>query len=214
MESPDLARMREEYAREGLDEAAAGDDPLALLGRWLNSAIDAGLYEPNAMALATATPDGRPSVRIVLLKGLDDRGLTFFTGYESRKGAEIEANPRAAAVMLWHPLQRQVRVEGGVSRIDEAESDAYFQSRPRGSQVGAVASPQSRVISSREALDRRFAEVEQVFAGDDVQRPPIWGGYRIALELVEFWQGRHDRLHDRLRYVRKGDAWRRDRLAP
>ncbi|VXB67610.1 pyridoxamine 5'-phosphate oxidase [Aeromicrobium sp. 9AM] len=214
METPDLARMREEYAREGLDEAAAGDDPLALLGRWLNEAIDAGVYEPNSMALATATPDGRPSVRIVLLKGLDDRGLTFFTGYESRKGAELEANPRAAAVMLWHPLQRQVRVEGRVTRIDEAESDAYFTSRPRGSQIGAVASPQSRVISSREALERRVAEVEQVFDHHDVVRPPIWGGYRIALESVEFWQGRQSRLHDRIRYVRQSDGWRRDRLAP
>lgn len=214
METPDLARMRAEYAREGLDEAAAGDDPLALLGRWLNEAIDAGMYEPNAMALATATPDGQPSVRIVLLKGLDDRGLTFFTGYESRKGAELDANPRAAAVMLWHPLQRQVRVEGGVTRIDEAESDAYFASRPRGAQIGAVASPQSRVISSRGVLDERVAEVTQVFDGQDVMRPPIWGGYRIALESVEFWQGRYDRLHDRLRYVRAGDGWRRDRLAP
>ncbi|KRC66201.1 pyridoxine 5'-phosphate oxidase [Aeromicrobium sp. Root236] len=214
METPDLARMREEYAREGLDEAAAGDDPLALLGRWLNEAIDAGLHEPNAMALATATSDGRPSVRIVLLKGLDDRGLTFFTGYESRKGAELEANPRAAAVMLWHPLQRQVRVEGGVTRIDEAESDAYFGSRPRGSQVGAVASPQSRPVASREVLERRVAEVERVFDGQDVVRPPVWGGYRIALESIEFWQGRQNRLHDRLRYLRQGDGWRRDRLAP
>ena len=214
METPDLARMREEYAREGLDEAAAGDDPLALLGRWLNEAIDAGMYEPNAMALATATPDGQPSVRIVLLKGLDDRGLTFFTGYESRKGAELAANPRAAAVMLWHPLQRQVRVEGGVTRIDEAESDAYFASRPRGAQIGAVASPQSRVISSRGMLDDRVAEVTQVFDGQDVMRPPIWGGYRVALESVEFWQGRYNRLHDRLRYRRAGDGWRRDRLAP
>ncbi|WP_332663518.1 pyridoxamine 5'-phosphate oxidase [Aeromicrobium sp.] len=214
METPDLARMRAEYAREGLDEATAGDDPLTLLGRWLNEAIDAGVYEPNAMALATATPDGRPSVRIVLLKGLDERGLTFFTGYESRKGAEIDANPRAAAVMLWHPLQRQVRVEGAVTRIDEAESDAYFGSRPRGAQIGAVASPQSRVIAGREVLDERVAEVEQVFDGHDVLRPPIWGGYRVALESVEFWQGRPDRLHDRLQYVREGDGWRRDRLAP
>ncbi|MEJ7633729.1 pyridoxamine 5'-phosphate oxidase [Aeromicrobium sp.] len=214
MESPDLARMRAEYARDGLEEAAAGDDPLALFGRWLGEAIDAGLHEPNAMALATATPDGRPSSRIVLLKGLDDRGLTFFTGYESRKGAELAANPRAAATMLWHPLQRQVRVEGPVARIDEAESDAYFQSRPRGSQIGAVASPQSRRIASREVLEERVIEVEQIFAGHDVLRPPIWGGYRIALEQVEFWQGRESRLHDRLRYLRQGDGWRRDRLAP
>jgi pyridoxamine 5'-phosphate oxidase len=214
METPDLARMREEYARAGLDEAAAGDEPLGLLGRWLNEAIDAGLHEPNAMALATATPDGRPSVRIVLLKGLDERGLTFFTGYESRKGAELEANPRAAAVMLWHPLQRQVRVEGRVSRIEDAESDAYFDSRPRGSQIGAVASPQSQVIASREVLEQRVAEVSQVFEGHDVLRPPVWGGYRVALESVEFWQGRQSRLHDRLRFVRTSDGWRRDRLAP
>jgi len=166
------------------------------------------------MALATATSDGRPSTRIVLLKGLDDRGLTFFTGYESRKGLELEANPWAAAVMLWHPLQRQVRVEGRVTRIDEAESDAYFQSRPRGSQVGAVASPQSRPIASREVLERRVAEVERVFEGQEVVRPPVWGGYRIALDSVEFWQGRQNRLHDRLRYLRQGDGWRRDRLAP
>jgi pyridoxamine 5'-phosphate oxidase len=214
MESPDLARMREEYARGGLDEATAGDDPLALFVRWLDDAIQAAVHEPNAMALATATPDGRPSVRIVLLKGLDDRGLTFFTGYESRKAHELAANPRAAATMLWHPLQRQVRVEGGVTRIADAESDAYFRSRPRGSQVGAVASPQSRPISSRRVLEQRVAEVEQVFEGQDVQRPPIWGGYRIAPETVEFWQGRQDRLHDRLRYVRDGASWRRDRLAP
>jgi pyridoxamine 5'-phosphate oxidase len=214
METPDLARMRAEYAREGLDETAAGDDPLALFGRWLGEAVDAGLHEPNAMALATATTDGRPSVRIVLLKGLDDRGLTFFTGYESRKGAELAANPRAAATMLWHPLQRQVRVEGAVTRVDEAESDAYFVSRPRGSQIGAVASPQSRVIAGRDVLEQRVVEVEQVFDGHDVLRPPIWGGYRVAIETVEFWQGRESRLHDRLRYVRLPDGWRRERLAP
>ncbi|AXT85931.1 pyridoxamine 5'-phosphate oxidase [Aeromicrobium sp. A1-2] len=214
METPDLAQMRAEYAREGLDETAAGDDPLALFGRWLNEAIDADLYEPNAMALATATRDGRPAVRIVLLKGLDERGLTFFTSYESRKGAELEANPRAAATMLWHPLQRQVRVEGVVNRIDEAESDSYFQSRPRGSQIGAVASPQSRPIPNRESLEQRVLEVEQVFGGHEIVRPPIWGGYRIAFDTIEFWQGRESRLHDRLRYARQGDGWRRDRLAP
>lgn len=214
METPDLSRMRAEYAEEGLDEESAGHDPLALLGRWLDEAVEAGLHEPNAMALATATPDGRPSVRIVLLKGLDDRGLMFFTGYESRKGAELDANPRAAATMLWHPLQRQVRVEGPVTRVDEAESDVYFASRPRGSQIGAVASPQSRPIASREALEQRVLEVEQVFQDHEVLRPPIWGGYRIAPESVEFWQGRVNRLHDRLRFVRRDDRWRRDRLAP
>jgi pyridoxamine 5'-phosphate oxidase len=215
MDSPDLARMRSEYARDGLDEAAAGADPLALFRRWLAEAVAAGVPEPNAMALATATPDGRPSVRIVLLKGLDDEGLVFFTGYESRKGLEIAANPRAAATMLWHPLQRQVRVEGPVTRVDETVSDAYFASRPRGAQIGAVASPQSRPIPDRQALEDRVAEVEHVFGGRDVVRSPAWGGYRVAVESVEFWQGRENRLHDRLLFTRTADrAWARERLAP
>jgi pyridoxamine 5'-phosphate oxidase len=214
MEYPDLARMREQYARDGLDEKDAGDDPLALFRTWLGEAIMAELHEPNAMALATATTDGRPSVRTVLLKGLDERGLVFFTGYESRKGRELEANPRAAATMLWHPLQRQVRVEGAVTRVADDESDDYFASRPRGSQIGAVASPQSRAISGRDVLEERVAEVERVFAGSEVMRPPVWGGYRVALDVVEFWQGRQDRLHDRLRFVRAGDRWQRERLAP
>lgn len=214
METPDLARMRSEYARDGLDENAAGDDPLALFARWLDDAVDAGIDEPNAMALATATPEGRPSSRIVLLKGFDARGLAFFTGYDSRKGREIEANPWAAATMLWHPLQRQVRVEGRVTRLDPAESDAYFGSRPRGSQIGAAASPQSEPIPSREALERLVGEVEEGFAGRDVVRPPVWGGYRIAVESIEFWQGRVSRLHDRLRFARAESGWSRERLAP
>ncbi|MCW2769267.1 MAG: pdxH [Aeromicrobium sp.] len=214
METPDLARMREEYTREGLDETAAGEDPLALFARWLDDAVDARVHEPNAMALATATPEGRPSVRVVLLKGLDARGLAFYTGYESRKGRELAANPWAAATMLWHPLQRQVRIEGPVVRLDAAESDAYFASRPRGSQIGAVASPQSRPVAGRQDLERGFREVEEAYAGRDVDRPPGWGGYRIAIESVEFWQGRVNRLHDRLRYVRQDGGWARERLAP
>jgi pyridoxamine 5'-phosphate oxidase len=217
METPDLARMRSEYARDGLDEGAAGDDPVALFGRWIDEAVDAGVHEPNAMALATATPDGRPSSRIVLLKGFDARGLVFFTGYGSRKGRELEANPRAAATMLWHPLQRQVRVEGEVTRVPDEESDAYFASRPRGSQVGAAASPQSQPIDDRAVLERRVAEVEQTFAGLDVERPEQWGGYRLAIGSIEFWQGRVGRLHDRLRFERVGDgegSWTRERLAP
>jgi len=214
MESPDLARMRSEYARDGLDETAAGDDPVALFERWLAEAVEAELHEPNAMALATATPDGRPSSRIVLLKGFDARGLVFFTGYDSRKGHELAANPRAATTMLWHPLQRQVRVEGTVSRVAAEESDAYFGSRPRGSQIGAVASPQSRRIVSRETLERRVEEVERVFEGRDIERPPVWGGYRLAIEQIEFWQGRVSRLHDRIRFTAVPGGWDRERLAP
>jgi pyridoxamine 5'-phosphate oxidase len=214
MESPDLARMRFEYARDGLDEEVAGRDPLSLFERWLADAIAAGMDEPNAMALATATPDGRPSSRIVLLKGFDARGLVFFTGYDSRKGRELAANPHAAATMLWHPLQRQVRVEGLVTRVDEGESDDYFALRPRGSQIGAVASPQSRTIPDRRALEDRVAEVEHVFAERDIERPPVWGGYRIAIEAIEFWQGRTSRLHDRLLFTATSDGWTRERLAP
>ncbi len=214
MESPDLARMRETYAREGLDETAAGDDPVALLGRWFDDALTAKLHEPNAMALATATPDGRPSVRIVLLKGLDDSGLTFYTNYESRKGRELAVNPRAAAALLWHPLQRQVRVEGPVAPISATDSDAYFQTRPHGSQLGALASPQSAVIDDRATLEARYEEAAATYGEGDVPRPDHWGGYRIELESMEFWQGRADRLHDRLRFVRDDTSWVRERLAP
>ncbi|MBD8606628.1 pyridoxamine 5'-phosphate oxidase [Aeromicrobium sp. CFBP 8757] len=215
METPDLARMRSEYARDGLDETTAGDDPVALFTRWIDEAVEAGVHEPNAMALATATTDGRPSSRIVLLKGFDARGLVFFTGYGSRKGRELTDNPFAAATMLWHPLQRQVRVEGAVTRVAAEESDAYFSSRPRGSQVGAAASPQSEPIADRGVLERRVADVEQAFADRDVERPEQWGGYRIAIGSIEFWQGRVGRLHDRLRYTQTADGtWTRERLAP
>ena len=214
MESPDLARMRESYARDGLDESAAGDDPLTLFGRWLDEALVAQIHEPNAMALATSTIDGQPSVRVVLLKGLDNGGMIFFTNYESRKGRELEANPRAAAALLWHPLQRQVRVEGSVTRIAPADSDAYFHSRPHGSQLGAVASPQSSVVVDRAALDELQATTAEQYGAAEVPRPDNWGGYRIELESMEFWQGRVDRMHDRLLYRRSGVGWTRVRLAP
>ena len=205
--------MRAEYAQVGLDEAAAGDDPFALFDRWLTDAVVAQITEPNAMALATATPDGRPSVRIVLLKGLDHEGLVFYTNYDSRKGAELDANPFASAVLLWHPLSRQVRIEGEVSRIAADESDAYFAGRPRGSQLGAVASPQSQAMTRTE-LEARYESAEGVFAGTEIVRPEHWGGYRIRAHTIEFWQGRKDRMHDRLVFNRSGENWSRERLAP
>lgn len=213
MESSDLARMRSEYAENGLTEATAGGEPLPLFQRWMAEAISAELHEPNAMALATATPDGIPSVRIVLLKGIGSTGAVFFTNYDSRKGAELADNPRASAVMLWHPLQRQVRIEGHVRRVSAADSDAYFLSRPHGSQIGAVASPQSQVVKGRKDLEKRYAAAEDAY-GDAIPRPEHWGGYVISLDSVEFWQGRANRMHDRIKFIADGDTWRRDRLAP
>lgn len=214
MDSPDLAALRVEYAREGLDEADADDDPVALFGRWLDEAVAAGIHEPNAMALATADESGRPSVRTVLLKGFDEAGAVFYTNYDSRKARELAANPWASAVLLWRELQRQVRIEGRVERVDSAQSDAYFGSRPRGAQIGAVASRQSQPIDSREALEAQVADVEQAYDGRDVDRPAQWGGYRLALEVMEFWQGRPNRIHDRLRFARVGTGWSRERLQP
>lgn len=212
--APDLAALRREYAQKGLDEADAGTDPVALFGRWLDDAVAAGVHEANAMALATADESGRPSVRIVLLKGFDDDGAVFYTNYASRKGDDLSANPWASVVLLWHPLQRQVRIEGQVRRVGQEDSDAYFASRPRGAQIGAVASQQSRPIADRDALEHRIADVEQAFEDCDVDRPDHWGGLRISLDVVEFWQGRFDRVHDRLRYTRDADGWDRERLQP
>lgn len=214
MEIPDLARMREEYADIGLEESAAGHDPVVLFERWLAEAVEAQVHEPNAMALATATADGRPSSRIVLLKGFDGAGLVFYTSHESRKGREIAENPRAAATMLWHPLQRQVRVEGTVTPVDAATSDAYFAARPRDAQISAVASPQSHAIADREELMHSRLEVERRFEDRDVERPATWGGYRLSLDVVEFWQGRRSRFHDRIRFDRRDHEWDRQRLAP
>jgi pyridoxamine 5'-phosphate oxidase len=218
MESPELAAMRAEYSSAGLDEADAGGDPVALLNQWIAEAVRAydsvGVGEPNAIAVATATPDGHPSVRMVLLKGFDARGLVFHTHRDSKKGRELAANPRAAAVLYWHPLQRQVRVEGPVEVLPDAESDAYFRTRPRGGQIGARASHQSEPIADRAALEQQVREVEAEFGDGPITRPTDWGGFRIGLDLVEFWQGRPDRLHDRLRYTRDGGGWRRERLQP
>jgi pyridoxamine 5'-phosphate oxidase len=190
-----------------LSEQDAADDPLAQLRSWL------GDEQLDAVALATATPEGAPSARMVLLKGADELGLTFFTGYESRKGAELAANPRAALLLYWPALGRQARVEGAVERIDAAESDAYWATRPAGSRVSAAASPQSRVVADRAELERLVADVRERH-GDDPPRPDAWGGFRLDPDTWEFWQHREDRLHDRLRYRRDGDAWVRERLAP
>lgn len=215
MDADDLARLRAEYAAEGLEEAAAGDDPVALFGRWLDDAVASGMHEPNAMALATATPHGAPSVRMVLLKGFDAAGARFFTNYESHKATDLDANPYAALAMLWHPIHRQVRIEGPVERLSEAESDAYFASRPRGSQLGAAASPQSRVVTDRAELEAAYADLARAAEGGTVARPPHWGGYRVVPRVVEFWQGRAERMHDRIRFtLADGSEWVRDRLAP
>ena len=206
--------MRSEYTREALAEADVDADPVVQFGRWFEQAQQAGLLEPTAMTLATATPDGRPSARMVLLRGFDERGFCFFTNYESRKGAELTANPRAALVFWWDALERQVRIEGRVERTSRAESEAYFSSRPPGSQLSAAASPQSRVIDSRAVLERRVAELGAGHRDSQLPLPDFWGGFRLVHEVVELWQGRPNRLHDRLRYRRAGDGWKIERLAP
>ncbi len=195
-------------------EANVAPDPLEQFRRWYAEAEAVEIRAPHAMALATSGADGAPSVRIVLLKGADENGFVFFTGYGSRKGGELEANPRAALLFYWDPLGRQVRVEGTVERVGAAESDAYFATRPRAAQLAAAASRQGRVLAGREELDARVAELEREHAGADVQRPDDWGGYRLRPETYEFWQHRENRLHDRLRYRRDDGAWLLERLSP
>jgi pyridoxamine 5'-phosphate oxidase len=209
-----IADLRLTYSRASLLEGDVAPEPIAQFLAWFDEARRAQLREPNAMTLATATPDGAPSARVVLLKGVDERGFVFYTDYRSRKGEELAANPRAALVLFWGELERQIRVTGTVARVAPEESDAYYRSRPLGSRLGAWASHQSRVIPGRAGLEARAAEMAERFADGDVPLPPHWGGFRVAPETVEFWQGRPSRLHDRLRYVKEGEGWRVERLSP
>lgn len=209
-----IADLRREYARARLDEADVSHDPFVEFARWFAEAQEAQVLDPNAMTLATAAADGSPSARIVLLKAFDERGFVFFTDYRSRKGAELEANPRAALVFYWGELDRQVRITGGVSVASREESERYFRSRPLGSRLGAWASHQSLVIPGRAALEADLREIEARFADGDVPLPAHWGGYRVAPDAIEFWQGRESRLHDRIRYVRESGGWRVERLSP
>ena len=215
MAEVNLADLREEYARAGLVEADLLADPIAMFRQWLDEVVTAGLHEPNAMVVATVSPEGQPSSRMVLLKGLDDEGFVFFTNTASRKGAELAANQACALLFPWHVLERQVRIEGTASPLSAAEVAAYFASRPRGSQLGAWASPQSRPVASREALLTAYDGIATRFPEPaEVPVPGEWGGYRVRPESVEFWQGRPGRMHDRLVYQRSGAAWVTQRLAP
>ncbi len=207
-----LGDLRREYLGQPLDEAAADADPFRQFSRWFDEVATLE-RDPTAMTLATASRDGRPSARMVLLKGVDPLGFVFFTNYESRKAGEIEASGRASLLFYWASLERQVRVEGTVERVSDAESDAYFVTRPVESRLSVYASQQSRVIEGRAELDARLGDARQRF-GDQVPRPSWWGGYRVLPEMFEFWQGRPSRLHDRLRFTRAAAGWRRERLAP
>jgi pyridoxamine 5'-phosphate oxidase len=210
----ELSNLRREYAVGGLSEHDLDANPITMFRSWMHDAVVAGLHEPNAVVVATATPSGVPSSRMVLLKGLDDRGFVFFTNYDSRKGAELCANPACALLFPWHDLERQVRVEGVARQLGQEENDAYFATRPRGSQLGAWASPQSEVVADRAELDARYARMQARFGDEEVPTPPHWGGFRVAPDVVEFWQGRRGRMHDRLRYRRTPDGWVTERLAP
>jgi pyridoxamine 5'-phosphate oxidase len=212
-----VSDVRREYERAGLSEGELAADPIEQFRLWLDQAMAADPQEFTTMTLATADREGRPSARIVLLKGVDERGFVFYTNYESRKGRELLENPRAALVFYWAALDRQVRVEGPVERTSREESEAYFRSRPLGSRLGAWASPQSERISGREEIERRVEEAGRRFPGGEVPLPDSWGGFRVRPEEIEFWQGRASRLHDRLRYVRplsRDEVWRVERLAP
>ncbi len=210
----DLASFRNEYTMAELDQSIAPSDPIVLFHQWLDEAVMRSLPEPNAMTLATVTPDGKAAARVVLLKAVDDGHFVFYTNYKSRKGRELESNPHAALVFLWLELQRQVRVEGTVEKVSAAASDAYFATRPRDNQIGALASPQSEPVSDRETLERQYLAVQKRYEGRKIGRPDQWGGYRLKPDSIEFWQGRKSRMHDRLFYNKQNGQWDVRRLAP
>jgi pyridoxamine 5'-phosphate oxidase len=213
--TPEIANLRREYASQTLLENDIAADPLTQFKTWWQQVLNAEIVEPNAMTLATASSDGMPSARIVLLKDLTNEGFVFYTNYESYKGMQLHENPKACLVFFWKELERQVRVVGLVSKVEAAESTAYFKSRPAGSRIGAWASPQSRVIENREWLDHRYEELANEINPDTIDRPPHWGGYIVKPVIMEFWQGRPSRLHDRIQYtLEESGNWKIERLAP
>lgn len=209
-----VSNLRQEYHLNNLDIESVNNNPINQFVVWMNDAINSTIKEPNAMVLATSMIDFKPSARVVLLKGVDESGFTFFTNYDSRKGKELLWNPYASLVFMWLELERQVRIEGRVDRISEFESEEYFKTRPRESQLGAIASPQSKVIESRMWLDNNLNNIENSLKGIEAKKPTNWGGYRVVPNLIEFWQGRPNRMHDRIQYTLIENTWRIERLAP
>jgi pyridoxamine 5'-phosphate oxidase len=209
-----IQNLRQDYSHASLSESDIDQNPLKQFEKWFKEAVDSQLSEPNVMTLATASLSGKPSARILLLKGFDENGFTFFTNYSSKKGRELEENPYAAIVFFWAELQRQVRIEGVISKVDEDASSAYFHSRPKGSQIGAAASPQSSIIPDREVLEKQVTLLTEKYNGQEVPRPLNWGGYQLKPTHIEFWQGRSSRLHDRIAYTSVDGTWLISRLAP